>query len=67
MTAIAETLGAQIGLKQACRMLQVPRSRVYRARQQQAEPTARPLPVSALSIDERDQVRQMLNSAALSG
>ena len=62
MTTIAETLGEQIGLKQACRVLKVPRSRVYRARQPQTQPTARPQPASALSGEERDQVRQVLNS-----
>jgi putative transposase len=62
MTAITETLGEQIGLKRACAVLNVPRSRVYRARQAPAQPTARPLPACALSDDERDQVRQVLNS-----
>jgi putative transposase len=62
MTAIAERLGEQIGLKQACRVLNVARSRVYRARQPQTASTERLLPAAALSIDERDQVRQILNS-----
>ena len=62
MTAIAETLGQQIGLKPACAVLKVPRSRLYRARQPQVQPTERPLPASALSDHEREQVRQTLNS-----
>jgi putative transposase len=62
MTTIAETLGQHIGLKQACAVLSVPRSRLYRARQPQGQPTVRPLPAAALSNDERVQVRQMLNS-----
>jgi hypothetical protein len=62
MTAIAETLGQQIGLKPACAVLKVPRSRLYRARQPQVQPTERPLPASALSDHEREQVRQVLNS-----
>jgi putative transposase len=62
MTAIVATLGEQIGLKQACQVLKVPRSRVYRARQPQAQPTERALPASALSHQEREQVRQVLNS-----
>jgi putative transposase len=62
MTTIAETLGQQIGLKQACQVLKVPRSRVYRARQPQPQPRERALPACALSDEERDQVRQMLNS-----
>lgn len=62
MSAIAETLGEQIGLKQACAVLKVPRSRVYRARQAQMLPKERLLPAVALSRDEREQVRQVLNS-----
>lgn len=62
MSAIAETLGQQIGLKQACAVLDVPRSRLYRARLPQAEPSPRPQPATALSSDEREQVRQTLNS-----
>jgi putative transposase len=62
MTAIAERLGEQIGVKRACAVLRVPRSRVYRARQPQGQPSARPLPAAALSSDEREQVRQVLNS-----
>lgn len=62
MTAIAATLGQQIGVKQACAVLKVPRSRVYRARQPQMQPGIRPLPAAALSDGEREQVRQTLNS-----
>lgn len=62
MTAIAETLGKQVGLKRACAVLNIPRSRVYRARQPQVASAQRPSP-AALSSDERDQVRQTLNSA----
>ena len=63
MTIIAETLGRHIGLKQACAVLGVPRSRLYRARQPQGQPTTRPQPAAALSGAEREQVRQTLNSA----
>ena len=62
MTTIAAALGEQIGVKQACQLLKVPRSRVYRARQPQPPPTERLLPASALSDHERDHVRQVLNS-----
>lgn len=54
-------LASQIGVKSACEVLNVPRSRVYRQRQPQAEPV-RPIPVHALSFEERNQVRDMLNS-----
>lgn len=62
MTEIAETLGQQIGLQQACRVLKVARSRVYRARQPQAQPPAHPLPALALSAAERERIRQTLDS-----
>jgi putative transposase len=62
MTSIAERLGEQIGVKQACALLSVPRSRLYRARQPQTQGVARRLPAAALSSQEREQVRQMLNS-----
>lgn len=62
MTRLAVALGEQIGLKQACEVLKVPRSRVYRARPPRPQPTERPRPLSALSAQERDQVRQALNS-----
>jgi len=62
MSAIAEVLGQHIGLKQACAVLDVPRSRLYRARLPEREPSPRPQPAAALSSDEREQVRQTLNS-----
>jgi putative transposase len=62
MSAIAEVLGQQIGLKQACAVLRVPRSRLYRAHQPQGQLRTRAQPVTALSSDEREQVRQTLNS-----
>lgn len=55
-------LAIQIGVKHACEVLNVPRSRVYRQRQPKAEPLPRPRPVHALSNDERAQVRATLNS-----
>lgn len=55
-------LASQIGLKRACEVLNVPRSRVYRARQAQAEAQARSTPAHALSDDERAEVRATLNS-----
>ena len=62
MSAIAETLGQQIGLKQACAVLKVARSRIYRARQPRAKSLGQAQPASALSSHERERVRQTLNS-----
>lgn len=62
MIATAEELGQGIGLRAACRQLNVPRSAVYRARQPQKEPAPRPTPARALSGEERQEVRDVLNS-----
>jgi len=56
-------LASKIGVKRACEVLNVPRSRIYRQRQPQAEPAPRPMPAHALSSTERDAVRDVLNSA----
>lgn len=55
-------LAAKIGVKSACDALNVSRSRVYRSRQPKAEPVPRRSPSHALSVDERAEVRAMLNS-----
>lgn len=55
-------LAAKIGLKSACEVLNVPRSRVYRERQPKAEPAPRPKPAHALPDAERARVRELLNS-----
>jgi putative transposase len=55
-------LASKIGVKSACEVLNVPRSRIYRQRQPQAEPAPRPTPAHALSGDERAEVRATLNS-----
>jgi putative transposase len=55
-------LAAQIGVKGACEVLNVPRSRVYRERQPKAEVHPRPTPAHALSDSERAEVRAVLNS-----
>lgn len=55
-------LASKIGIKGACEVLNVPRSRVYRANQPPGEPTDRPTPVHALSVEERQEVRDILNS-----
>jgi len=63
MTTLAESLAEQVGVKQACELLDVPRSRVYRARQPQTRAKQRPAPPHTLSDAERAQVRATLNSA----
>lgn len=63
MVEIVETLGETVGVKRACAVLKVARSRVYRARQPQGEATCRPTPAQTLSAAEREQVRETLNSA----
>jgi putative transposase len=55
-------LASKIGVKRACEVLNVPRSRVYRERQVKAEAAPRPTPAHALSFEERSQVRDTLNS-----
>lgn len=55
-------LATQIGVKGACEALNVPRSRVYRARQPKGEGVPRPTPAHGLSDQERAEVRQVLNS-----
>jgi putative transposase len=55
-------LASQIGVKSACEVLNVPRSRVYRESKPKAEPTPRPTPAHALSDTEKASVRELLNS-----
>lgn len=55
-------LARKIGVKTACEVLNVARSRIYRQRQPKAEPVPRPTPAHALSLEERRQVRATLNS-----
>jgi putative transposase len=55
-------LAIKIGVKRACDVLNVPRSRVYRVRQAKAEARPRPTPSHALSVAERNRVRDILNS-----
>lgn len=62
MIEAAEALGESIGLSKACHVLGVPRSSVYRARKEAAEPAPRPRPERALSAEEKAKVRSVLNS-----
>lgn len=55
-------LASTIGVKAACEVLNVPRSRVYRERQPQSTPVRRPTPTHTLSSVERAAVREVLNS-----
>jgi putative transposase len=62
MINTAESLAGTIGVSAACEWLGVPRSRLYRARQPKAVPPPRPTPTRALTLEERTEVRQLLNS-----
>jgi putative transposase len=62
MIQAAEELGEDVGVAEACRVLGVPRSSVYRARQRQTTPRPRPTPERALSVEEKADVRAILNS-----
>jgi putative transposase len=58
----AEQLSERTGVSAACAALGVPRSSFYRARQPTSEPKPRPTPERALTPEEKEQVRQTLNS-----
>ena len=58
----AKTLSEQSTVSAACESLGVPRSSYYRAQRPKREPKPRPKPKSALTQQERDKVRQTLNS-----
>lgn len=62
MIETTETLGQRVGVAQACRALGVARSSVYRARKPKGEPAPRPTPPRALSVEEKAEVRAVLNS-----
>ena len=55
-------LAAKVGMKRACEALGVSRSSIYRARQPHSVTQLRPVPAHALSVEERMQVRETLNS-----
>jgi putative transposase len=55
-------LAAKVGIKRACKALGVARSSLYRARQPHRATPQRPVPVHALSLEEKAQVRETLNS-----
>lgn len=55
-------LATKVGLKRACEVLGVPRSRLYRAQRSQPAAQLRQAPAHALSSGERVEVRETLNS-----
>ena len=62
MIAAAEELAESVGVSKACRVLTMPRSRLYRERRPKRPPTPRPTPKRALSQEEKVEVRETLNS-----
>ena len=62
MIEAAEELGKSAGVSKACRVLAMPRSRLYRARKPKCPPALRPTPGRALSVEEKAEVHQTLNS-----
>jgi putative transposase len=58
----AKTLSEQSTVTAACEMLGVPRSSYYRVQQPKRESKPRPKPKNALTQQEREKVRQTLNS-----
>jgi putative transposase len=62
MIAAAEELGESVGVSKACRVLTVPRSRLYRERRPKMTSAPRPTPKRALSQEEKVEVHQTLNS-----
>jgi putative transposase len=62
MLCMAEELADTVGVSAACRVLGVPRSSLYRARQPKPAPSPRPTPRRALDEEEKAEVRAILNS-----
>jgi putative transposase len=62
MLGMAERLGEMVGVSEACRVLGVPRSSLYRARKPKTVPSPRPTPPRALAPEEKAGVRAVLNS-----
>jgi len=59
---VANQLSEHVSVSAACQALGVPRSSFYRARQPTRAPKPRPTPERALKPQERERVRQVLNS-----
>jgi len=62
MIQAAEELAESVGVSDACRVLGVPRSSLYRARRPKLPPAPRPSPRQALSQEEKETTHQVLNS-----
>lgn len=64
MIAATEALAVHLPVTRACDALAFPRSSLYRARQPtvKTEPAARPTPARALNPEEKETVRDLLNS-----
>ena len=62
MIQAVEHLSESVGISAACQALGIPRGNLYRARQPKTAPQPRPTPERALSQEEKNQVRQVLNS-----
>ena len=62
MISLTEELAQTVGIKEACARLNVPRSSLYRSRQPVSAPKLRPSPARGLSVAEKGQVREILNS-----
>lgn len=58
----ANQLSEHVSVSAACQTLGVPRSSFYRARQPKRAPKPRPTPERALKPQEKEQIRQVLNS-----
>jgi len=58
----AETLSQTVGVAEACRVLGVPRSKLYRMRKPKVAPKPHPTPARALSSAERKKVHEVLDS-----
>jgi len=58
----AHQLSEHVSISEACQALGVPRSSFYRARQPKRAQKPRPTPERALKPQEKEQVRQVLNS-----
>ena len=63
MRQVALNLATKVGVTTACQVLGVPRSSLYRDRApRQSQPRPKPSPSRALSVQEREQVKDVLNS-----
>ena len=62
MIQATEELAESVGVSDACRVLGIPRSSLYRTRGPKLPPAPRPTPKQALSQEEKVTIHQVLNS-----